>query len=745
REDEAVTPRFPAEGQGALSETTRTIEHAPVTAVPADAADGRHSLDPILRPRSIAVLGASRTPGTIGHQVVANLQRYGFHGPVYPVNPNAQAVCSIRSAPSIGAIPDPVDLAVIVVPKQHVVEAAIECGEKGVRGLVVISAGFREIGGEGVVRERQLMDVVRRYGIRLIGPNCLGVLNADPAISMNATFAPVMPPSGKVAFVSQSGALGLSVLDYAREYGIGIAQFVSIGNRPDVSSNDLLAYWENDPSVAVILMYVESFGNPRRFLEIAGRITKRKPIVLVKSGRSKAGARAASSHTGALAGSDSAVDALLAQAGVFRAETVEELFELAIGLEAYPLPRSRRTAVVTNAGGPGILAADALEARGLELPGFTPETEGKLRALLPEEASVRNPVDMIASASAEAYRQVLDVVLTDPGIDSAIAVFVPPVATRQSDVVDAIVRASAHRGAKPVLAVLMGRDGLPEGRAELRQCGVPAYMFPESAARALAALVRHRDWAALPSLPAESPAVDRAAAARILEQVFASGRRALLDEEPFAVLEAYGIPAVASRRAATADAAVAAAEEVGFPVALKVVSDRILHKSDIGGVRVGLRGPEEVREAYADITAAGARAVPDAPPEGVLVQQMGGEGRELIVGLARDPSFGPLIMFGLGGVLAEAIQDVVFRLAPLDRRIAGEMVRGIRAARLLQAFRGQPPVDLVAVEDVLLRVSRLALDFPEIDELDLNPVLASDRGAIALDARIILRAAPGEG
>jgi acetyl coenzyme A synthetase (ADP forming)-like protein len=697
-----------------------------------------HPLDSILRPRSIAVVGASRQVGSIGHEIVSNLLQYGFTGPVYPVNPRAGSVRSIKAYPSVASIPDPVDLAVIAVPKQLVVAAAEECGRKGIAGLVVISAGFREVGGAGAEREQDLLSAVRRYGMRLIGPNCLGVLNAEPAVSMNATFAPVMPPSGRVAFVSQSGALGLSVLDYAREYGIGIAQFVSIGNRPDVSSNDLLAYWEHDPAVDVILMYVETFGNPRRFLETAGRISKTKPIVVVKSGRSKSGARAASSHTGALSGSDRAVDAMLAQAGVIRAETVEELFELAIALEARPLPRSRRTAVVTNAGGPGILAADALEARGLELPAFAPITESRLRLLLPEEASLRNPVDMIASATADAYREVLTAVLADPGVDSAIAIFVPPVVTKQRDVVDAITTASAGRTGKPVLAVLMGREGLPQGRADLREAGIPAYIFPESAARALAIMARQQDWAARPAQTLELLPVDHDRSARLMREARESGRRLLTGDTPLALLRSYGIPSVTGGVARDAAGAVTIAGEVGYPVALKVASEQISHKSDIGGVRVGLERPEDVRAAFEEVLRNALQVAPRVAIDGVLVQRMAAPGRELIVGIARDPSFGPLIMFGLGGVLAEALQDVVFRLAPLTRWDAAEMCRGIRGTKLLQAFRGAPPVDLRALEDVLLRVSQLACDFPEIEELDLNPLLVSEAGAVAVDARIVL-------
>src|SRR5688500_10824118 len=444
-------------------------------------------LDPILSPQSIAVIGASRAPNTIGHQIVRNLIDHGFTGPVFPVNPNAASVCSIPCAPSVADLSIAPDLAVIAVPAARVIDVAKQCGASGVQALVVISAGFREIGGEGVALEQELVDTVRRYGMRMVGPNCMGVLNTDPAVSMNATFAPTMPPAGTFAFMSQSGALGLSVLDYAQEYGIGISQFVSVGNKPDVSGNDLLMQWAMDPKVEVILMYVENFGNPRRFLEIASRVTRSKPIVALKSGRSRIGARAAATHTGALAASDLAVDALLAQAGVLRASSMEELFDIAIAFGAQARPRSRRTAVLTNAGGPGILAADAMAANDLELPELAADTVRKLSAVLPVEASLKNPLDMIASAQPASYRVALEALLADPGIDAAVAIFVPPMGVRQEDVAEAIVAAAATAPEKPVVAVLMGRKGLPQGKSELRLAGIPAYIFPESAARGLAA------------------------------------------------------------------------------------------------------------------------------------------------------------------------------------------------------------------------------------------------------------------
>ncbi len=690
-----------------------------------------------MKPRSIAVIGASRSPNTIGHQILGNLVKHGFTGAVYPVNPSATSVHSIHAFPDIASLPEQVDMAIIVVPKQHVLKVATECGENGVKGIVVISAGFREVGGDGVRMERELMDVVRRYGMRMIGPNCMGVLNGDPAVSMNATFAPSMPPFGGAAFVSQSGAIGASILDYAAGFGIGISQFASIGNKPDVSSNDLLLQWEDDPTVKLILMYVESFGNPRNFLEIARRITRRKPIVVVKSGRSSVGARAASSHTGALAASDASVDALFAQAGVLRAESIEEMFDIAIAFSDRPLPAARSVVVLTNAGGPGIIAADALEASGLDVVELESGTIEKLRPLFPPEASLRNPLDMIASANPAGYSVALDAILDDPGVASVVAIFVPPLGVRQEDIAEAIGRQALSHPEKRVLAVLMGREGLPQGRAELHRAGVPAYVFPESAARALASLCRFNEGHNRPEVAYPTLDVDREQAATLIRAARDQGRDRLTESESLQLLRAYGIPTADFAFAVTADDAVAAATSIGYPVVMKIVAPEISHKSDIGGVRVGIDSEEEVRNVFDEITEAALRAGSRA--SGVLVQRMEKGGTELIVGFARDPSFGPILMFGLGGVFVEALRDVIFRIAPIDAYDAGEMVRGIRGARVLQGLRGNPPANIDAITDTLLRLSQLALDHPDILELDINPLLARADGVVALDGRVGVR------
>ncbi len=693
------------------------------------------SLEPILRPQSIAVIGASRRPGTIGYQIVDNLIRHGYEGVIYPVNPKARAIHSVPAYDSVQSIPGPVDLAMVVVPKQFVLDVVDDCGAKGIKGLVVISAGFREVGGKGAQLETELMEKVRQYGMRLVGPNCMGVLSTRPELSMNATFAPTMPPPGPVSLMSQSGAMGVTILDYAAEYGIGIADFVSVGNKPDVSGNDLVQFWAEDDRTSVILMYLENFGNPQRFTQLARTITKKKPIIVVKAGRTGVGARAATSHTGALAGADVAVDALLGQAGVIRVDTVEDLFDLAMAFDELPVPAGNRVAIITNAGGPGIIIADACESRGLEVVPLSEKTQAALREVLAEEASVRNPVDMIASATPDSYRLVLDRVLEDEGIDAAIAAFVPPLGVRQEDVAQAIVDAKEGHD-KPVLAVLMGRQGLPQGRAQLHEAGVPGYIFPESAAKALAAMYRYRQWLERPEGTFHEFDVDRGAVEEIVRAARESGETHLAGPDALAVFRAYGIPVLESRIVSSAEAAVAAAEELGYPVVMKIESPDVVHKTDVGGVVVDLRDAEEVRVEYDAMVNRVRTAVPDADIRGVLLQPFVRGGRETIVGGTTDPTFGPLLMFGLGGVYVEALQDVVFRVHPLTDLDAEQMVKSIRGYRVLQGFRGEPPSDEAAIADVIQRVSQLMGDNPAIDELDINPFLVQEHGGVALDARI---------
>ena len=695
-------------------------------------------LDAILKPRSIAVIGASRQADTIGYQILDNLVKSGFHGPIYPVNPNADSIHSIKAYPSVGAIPDPVELAVIVVRKQFVLGVAEECGRKGVKGLVVITAGFAEIGGEGVEREKQLVEIVKRYGMRMVGPNCMGVLNTDPSVSMLATFSPSMPPNGPVAIVSQSGAMGQSILDYGEELGIGISQFVSVGNKADVSGNDVLQYWGEDPSVKAILMYLESFGNPRRFAQIARSLTKKKPIFVVKSGRTAAGARAAASHTAALAGTDLAADVLMQQCGVIRAQTVEELFDYAMAFPRLPLPKGNRVAIVSNAGGPAIILTDAAETYGLEVPELAPATQAAIRKVAAEEASVRNPVDLIASAKADTYRAVITAVLQDPNVDAVIASFIPPLGIQATDVARAIRDAAQTRRDIPLIAVLLGRNGVPAGLKELVDAGIPGYVFPESAVRALGALHRHRQWIERADGTVQSFPVSRDKAEAVIAGARKQGREKLDEGESMALLEAYGIPVAAWKVVRTAEEAVAAAKAMGFPVVLKAMSAKIIHKMDVGAVLVNLPDEKAVRDGCARMLQRVRERV-GVDPDGILVQQMVSGGREVIVGSTRDPKAGPLLMFGLGGLFVEIMKDVVFRVTPVTDVDARDMVRGIRGYPLLEGVRGETSVDLVSIQEMIQRVSQMVGELEAIAEMDINPLKAFPDRVVAVDARFKIR------
>ena len=687
-------------------------------------------------PRAVAVIGASRQRGTVGGELFHNLLRFGFAGPVYPVNPAADVVQCVPAYPSVEAIPGPVDLAVIAVPAGRVVQASEQCGRKGVRALVVISSGFAETGAEGRARQAELVRLCRATGMRLIGPNCLGIVNTDPAVRLNATFAPEPPPDGRVGFLSQSGALGLAIMEYARTLGLGLSTFVSVGNKADISANDFLCYWEEDPRTDVILLYLESFGNPRKFSRIARRVARVKPIVAVKSGRSPAGVRATSSHTGALlAASDVTVDALFRQAGVIRTDTLEEQFDVASLLAHQPLPKGRRVAIITNAGGPAILCADACEGEGLEVPVLGEETQARLRRLLPPEASVGNPVDMIASATGEHYRETLRIVAADPSVDALIVIFIQPLTTRAEDAAGAIV--DAVRGledSKPVLTVFMSARGFPEvlQTAEVR---VPSYAFPEAAAIALARVARYGEWRARPpSAPPRLEGLRRDEAAALVAGALQRGEGWLTPEEVAGLLMCYGLPVVPQRVAASPETAGEAAREMRGKVALKAIAAGLVHKTDLGGVRLDLEGPEEVRRAAEGMGAL--LASKGHPLTGFLVQQMVLEGVEMLVGVVQDPQFGPVVACGAGGVLVELLRDVSVRLAPLTPEDASEMVRSLKTFPLLTGFRGAPPGDIQALEDALLRVSALAEDLPQVAEVDLNPIRVHPAGAAIVDARV---------
>lgn len=685
------------------------------------------SLAPFFRPRAVAVIGASRQRGAIGNTVMQRLLQTGFEGPVYPVNPSARAVASVRAYPSVRDIPDEVDLAVIAVPAAQVLGVVDECARKRVRALVVLSAGFAETGPEGRERQNELVRKVRANGMRLIGPNCMGILNTASDVNLNATFSPVAPRRGNVAMSSQSGALGLAILDYAGRLNLGISMFVSVGNKADVSGNDLIQYWEDDPDTNLIMLYLESFGNPRKFARLARRIARTKPILAVKSGRTAAGSRAASSHTAALAGSDTAVAALFRQAGVIRADTLDELFDVAALLTNQPLPEGNRVAIVTNAGGPGILAADACEANGLVLPALADETVAALRGFLPAAAGLGNPIDMIASAPVGHYEGAVRRVLADPNVDALIVIFIPVGMATTDEVARGVQRAVAAAGAdsgkeKPVLACVMSStwtvgalaEGGPEGAR-----AIPAYRFPEAAARALVAATGYATWRRRPAgrepeLERADAKAARAAVERALAEHGAGWLRPVAAGE---LLAAAGIAIVAQTLAQTPDEAAAAAEGMGFPVAVKLVSGTLTHKTEVGGVALDLHSAEAVRGACADM-----RERLGATVEGYLVQRMVSGGTEVLVGVTEDKTFGPLVGFGLGGTTVEVLRDVTFRITPLTDTDVHDMVRGIRGLPLLTGYRGRPPADIAAIEDLLLRVSWLVEHVPQVSEMDLNPV-----------------------
>ncbi|MBI2266872.1 MAG: acetate--CoA ligase family protein [Armatimonadetes bacterium] len=696
-----------------------------------------HALDAVFKPSSIAVVGASRQQGTIGWEIVHNLLAYGFQGAVFPVNPRAKWVHSLRCYSSIREIPDPVDLAVITVPKELVLDVVEDCGQKGVKGLIVITAGFKETGKEGLAREQKVVEIVERYGMRMVGPNCMGAINTDPAVRMNATFARVQPLSGKVGFMSQSGALGEVILDYAKELGLGISTFVSVGNKANISGNDLLEYWEEDQKTEIILLYLENFGNPRKFTGIARRISRKMPIIVVKAGRTTPGARAASSHTGSLAGLDVAADALLSQCGVMRVTSIDELFDLAKALSLQPPPSGNRVVILTNAGGPAILTTDACVNLGLTMAELSGETKASLRTFLAPEASVENPVDMIASAGPQEYQKAVEVLLDDPSVDALIAIFVPPIITDPRAVAYEVAEAS-KKYEKTVLGCFMGTK---ETLGGLQQTGypIPLYPFPEASAKALSAMVRYGRWLKRPQGTIPTYSVDREKAQAILMKAVERGGGALEPEEAMEVMAAYGI-AVASWKVVFSEKELQdCVGEMGFPVVLKVRSRKILHKSDLGLVIPNIADLDALKEAFASLSQKGRSAGWNLPEEGLFVQEFVKEGTETIVGMATDPGFGPLLMVGLGGIFVEILKDVSFRVHPVTDLDAREMLEELKAGPILKGARGETPVDLEYLAECILRVSQLVSDFHEIGSLDINPLKCSTKEKTrAVDVRILV-------
>ncbi|MBW6464250.1 MAG: acetate--CoA ligase [Firmicutes bacterium] len=694
----------------------------------------------LFNPRHVAVIGASRSPQKIGHAILGNILNSGFKGKVYPVNPKEDEIAGLKSYCSVKDIGKPIDMAVISVPAAHVVKVAEECGEAGVKGLIIITAGFKEVGSEGLKQERRLIEICRKYNMRMLGPNCVGLM--DTHTPLNASFAKGFPDEGNISFISQSGAMLVSILDWSFEMGMGFSRFISLGNKADLNEIDFIESCANDPQTKVILCYVEDITDGSRFIEACKEASKHKPIIILKSGTSTAGAQAASSHTGALAGSDRAYEAAFKQSGVLRVESMNELFDLARAFSTQPLPKNSRVAIVTNAGGPAIVTTDAVEKYGLKMSRFTKDTIDKLRENLPAEANLYNPVDIIGDAMNDRYHFALNTVLADKNVDSALVLLCPAALTEPEKTAETIVGLSKEYAEKPVMAVYMGGKTLAEGKKYLIENGIPDFTFPEPSVRSLQGMIRYAEYIAdkPPVNKVELPGINKEAVRKIIDNVLADKRVVLLGHEASDVMAAYGIPSSKSILAKSEDEAARISAEIGFPVAMKISSPRIAHKTDVGGVEIGIYNEGEVKNAYRRIMEKVTYYLPDAPIHGIEVQNMVDDGVEIIIGMSRDIQFGPLIVFGLGGIYVNLMEDVTFRLASaldnLDE--ANRMITETKAYTLLKGYRGKKPADISALTDAILRTARLVSDFNEITEMDINPVRIHHQGATALDVKITI-------
>lgn len=695
------------------------------------------TLDAIMKPKAVAVIGASTRPHTIGSDLMKRIVEYGYKGQVYPVNPKGGEIEGKKVYPTVADLPDGVDLAIVIVPSQFVLDTVDACHAKGIKGLVVISAGFKETGEAGLKLENELLAKVRGYGMRMVGPNCLGIVNTHPSVALDANFAESLPQRGDIGFVSQSGALGGGILNILKDLNLGFAQFISIGNQADVNAETALEYWENESDVGQILLYMESIPNPQRFRELATRISKKKPIIALKSGRSAAGASAASSHTGSLAGGDRAADALLKQSGVIRELGLRELFSTAKVFSNCPIPKGDRVAIVTNSGGPGIMATDAICAHGMQIAPITEETKAELRSFLPAAASVKNPVDMIASAPLEHYRRTVETVLADPNVDMVMVIYLPFLGLKDIDVAKALAEIKAANPTKPIVGVFMTTSDFFSNLAD-QDIPVPFYMYAEEASDALNRLNQQRLWMERPVGSRPTYNFDKSRIDGIFAAVKSEGRKELTTRESLDVLEAAGVRICQAGMAHSEDEAVAIATKIGFPVVMKMTSKSTSHKTDVGGVIVGINSEEALRDAYKGLIAKlEAKGLLDGL-EGMLIQEMVTGKRELVCGIATDPQFGPMVMFGLGGVFVEVMKDVSFRVAPLTDVDTSELVRSVKAYHLLEGARGTTPAQIDKVEDTLLRLSELVTMYPAIKELDINPLMISEKNGepIAVDGRI---------
>jgi acetyltransferase len=718
-----------------------------------------NSLDPIFSPKSVAVVGASTTPGKVGHDIFANILKGGYKGTLYPVNPSAKSVLSVKAFPGLMEIPDDIDLAIIILPPSAAVKAVHEAVEKKVKGLVIVSAGFREVGSKGLETENEIVSVCRKAGIRIIGPNCLGVINPNPSVGLNASFSARMPKFGNISFISQSGALCTAVLDFAADRDFGFSKFISIGNKADVDELDLLKYLHQDIETEVIMIYLEELRRGHEFIEAVNKITsgdfRPTPVIAIKSGRTGAGALAAASHTGALAGTEAVYEAIFKQSGIIRAESIDELFDFAsafsykneneVGKLRRKVPTGNRVAIVTNAGGPGIVATDMTVSSGLSLARFSEETVEALLSHLPMTANVHNPVDVIGDAAQDRYENALAAVIRDEGVDGALVILTPQSMTNALGTAEAIAKI-ARRSSKPILCCFMGIFDVSAGVKYLQGHGIPVFRFPENAAKALGALYQYSTWLNRQQLAPYEIKYDKDCAAGLIKNHIAEGKLKLGEIEGGKLLECYGFKTLPAGLATTRDEAADTAERLTFPVAMKIVSPQILHKSDAGGVALGVRDREAAAKTFDDLIQKAKKFDPKAEINGVLIQKMAKKGEEAILGMNRYPVFGPLLMFGLGGIFVELFQDVVFRLAPVGRNSARRMVRSIKGQKLFMGFRGRPVCDIESLEKAIVSLSEMCMNHPEIQELDINPLLAHEQGAGATvaDCRIILKKTDGQ-
>lgn len=712
-------------------------------------------LDAIFSPESVAVVGASAQPGKVGHDIFENILRGGYTGTLYPVNPKAKSILSVRSYSSLLDIPDAIDLAMIILPPKAALKSIEEAIAKGVKGIVIVSAGFKEVGGEGLEIEKKILAMCREAGIPLVGPNCLGVINPLDSVRLNASFSARMPKPGNISFISQSGALCTAVLDFAADRDFGFSKFISIGNKADVDELDLLRYLHEDDDTEVIMIYLEELRRDgAEFIQAVKKITsgdyRPKPVLVIKSGRTSEGAAAAASHTGSLAGTFAVYDAMFEQAGVIRVDTIDELFdfsgafafknESATGKLRRKVPNGNRVAIVTNAGGPGIVATDMTISTGLKLAKFSEETIETLASHLPVSANLHNPVDVIGDAASDRYENALDSVIKDEGVDGALVILTPQSMTNVLGTAQAIVKI-ARRSAKPILCCFMGVIDVSAGKKHLQESGVPVFNFPENAAKAFGALYRYSNWMNRQILAQFELTHDTKKASEIIDKSLAEGKTYLGELDGLDLLKCYGLTVLPTELAVTEEKAADIAKKIGFPVVMKIVSPQIIHKSDAGGVMVNIKTQKEVREAFSEIVSNAKAFNPEARIDGVLIQKMAPKGQEVILGLSRYPTFGPLLMFGLGGVFVEVFQDVVFRLAPIGRNEARRMIRKIKGYKLLHGFRGKPMCDEDILERLLVSLSNMAINHPQISELDINPLLVHEKGkgATVADCRIILK------